>query len=83
MIGNAWEWVEDCAIEDAPARPAERQSIEPSPTCGAETPRILKGGSWSDRPDLLEVKARIGADVHVRDVIAGFRVLHVTSEARK
>jgi formylglycine-generating enzyme required for sulfatase activity len=68
-MGNAWEWVDECAP------PPGTDGVVRKADCTASSPRILKGGSYSDRPELLEPQARTGAEPHTRDEIAGFRIM--------
>lgn len=68
-MGNAWEWVDECAP------PPGADGVVRKADCTAKSPRILKGGSYSDRPELLEPQARTGAEPDIRDEIAGFRVV--------
>ena len=68
-LGNVWEWVDTCA-------PAPDSIDKSRPVvCTSKNPRFLKGGSFSDRSDLLEPSARSGAEPGVRDEIVGFRVV--------
>lgn len=67
-LGNVWEWVDSCG-----AAPGEDKARTPA-VCTPRHPHILKGGSFSDRSDLLETSARGGAEPGVRDEIVGFRV---------
>jgi PQQ-dependent catabolism-associated CXXCW motif protein len=71
MLGNAWEWVEDCwdkSYADAPVDGAAREKA----LCEA---RVRRGGSWnSDHRYLYHVGSRGWAPPHVRSEIYGFRV---------
>ena len=71
MLGNAWEWVEDCwekAYVDAPVDGTARDRA----LCEG---RVRRGGSWnSDHRYLYSVGARAGTRPHVRSEIYGFRV---------
>ena len=44
MIGNVWEWVEDCYFMPIPAEPTDGSAVQASGTCDR---RGVKGGSWS------------------------------------
>ena len=44
MIGNVWEWVQDCWNASYKGAPADGSAWE-SGTCGQ---RVLRGGSWYD-----------------------------------
>jgi formylglycine-generating enzyme required for sulfatase activity len=67
LFGNLWEWVDSCEPDFSGATPVFRP-------CGRAAPRILRGGSWSDRPELLVLDARILSPPEVRDQIAGVRI---------
>jgi formylglycine-generating enzyme required for sulfatase activity len=60
MIGNVWEWVEDCYHDD----------MWPG-TCFN---RVLRGGSWSDDPEGARSAMRIGHRAYKRANNAGFRL---------
>ncbi|MCY3591269.1 MAG: formylglycine-generating enzyme family protein [Acidobacteria bacterium] len=68
--GNVWEWVEDCwngAYEGSPT--------DGSPwTQGDCSRRVLRGGSWNNRPGLLRAAGRNGVVVGERGLNIGFRV---------
>lgn len=67
MIGNAWEFVEDCAVDSLP-RDGRAQVGEP---CDK---RRNRGGSWDDFPEELRSarRSRVAADARRNDT--GFRV---------
>ncbi len=46
MLGNAWEWVEDCSLELYPAAPVDGSAVE---VAGACEKRGVRGGSWYAR----------------------------------
>jgi len=68
--GNVWEWVEDCW----------NGTYEGSPTDGGAwadgdcSRRVLRGGSWNNRPALLRAAGRNGLGVGERGLNIGFRV---------
>lgn len=70
MHGNVWEWVEDCW----------NGSYEDSPTDGSAwtegdcSRRIVRGGSWNNRPALLRAAGRNGVGVGERGLNIGLRV---------
>ncbi len=67
IIGNAWEWVEDCATQAIPKEPHP-----PAPsTCEY---RRTRGGSWDDFPEDLRsaTRSRLPPDQRRNDL--GFRV---------
>lgn len=74
MIGNIWEWVEDCyhpgykIDEDAPSD----GSAWTSEKCSG---RVVRGGSWfSTRQPASARRAEVGAPPTLRDLDIGFRV---------
>lgn len=44
MIGNVWEWVEDCYIMPIPNEPTDGGAVQASGHCDR---RAVKGGAWS------------------------------------
>ena len=69
VLGNVWEWVDDCCgdYEDAPAD--GRSSYE-----GDCSPRVLRGGSWGNKPRALRSALRDRDPAGYRSYINGFRV---------
>lgn len=70
MLGNVWEWTQDCWRPDyrgAPANGAPREDE----ACAA---RVLRGGAWSVEARLLRVAARLKAAENARVDSIGFRV---------
>jgi formylglycine-generating enzyme required for sulfatase activity len=67
LFGNLWEWVDSCEPDFSGATPVFG-------ACSSAAPRILRGGSWSDRPEMLALDARVLSPPHVRDQIAGVRI---------
>ncbi len=48
MLGNVWEWIEDCSAKLYPAAPVDGSAFEVSGTCDL---RAVRGGSWYTRQD--------------------------------
>jgi formylglycine-generating enzyme required for sulfatase activity len=67
MIGNVWEWTEDCFTEQlgAPAQGAE---------CAR---RSIRGGSWHNFPDALRSAARFWLPRDMRSSSVGFRIVRL------
>ncbi|MBU0653877.1 MAG: SUMF1/EgtB/PvdO family nonheme iron enzyme [Gammaproteobacteria bacterium] len=67
--GNAWEWVEDCfgGYDDAPTDGTAR------PVCDADASRVLRGGSWHDKPWALRASFRYSLTPATRILNVGFR----------
>jgi formylglycine-generating enzyme required for sulfatase activity len=71
MIGNVWEWVEDCYVEgygDAPADGSPRVS-DSCPQHG------LRGAAWVSSPTDTRLSARGKSDPKRRYYSVGFRVV--------
>jgi formylglycine-generating enzyme required for sulfatase activity len=48
MLGNVWEWAQDCSMELYPATPLDGTAVEVSGRCEL---RAVRGGSWYTRQD--------------------------------
>jgi formylglycine-generating enzyme required for sulfatase activity len=71
LHGNVWEWVEDCQ-NDSYARAPDDGSAWTSGDCGQ---RVLRGGSWVDRPGNLRSAIRGWFNPELRRISHnGFRV---------
>ena len=74
MLGNVWQWTEDCWNETYVGAPIDGTAWER----GDCTRRVLRGGSWSNVPEFIRSAARSKADSAGRDfdysAYAGFRV---------
>jgi formylglycine-generating enzyme required for sulfatase activity len=71
MLGNAWQWVEDCYHPDhLDARGDASLAVE----SGACSQRVVRGGSWNNSPVYLRAAARDGVGTGNRDSFNGFRV---------
>jgi formylglycine-generating enzyme required for sulfatase activity len=70
MVGNVWEWTEDCWNESYQGAPANGTAW----TSGDCSRRVVRGGSWIDDPDFLRSAFRIGYSTVVRLNDLGFRV---------
>lgn len=70
MLGNVWEWTQDCYRPDYSGAPADGSSLEVEPGCG----RVLRGGSWSDRAEWLRPATRNWFDAGDRFDYVGFRL---------
>ena len=54
MIGNVWEWVEDCWNDSYQSAPTDGSAWE-SGDCGR---RVVRGGSWYNEPESARVAIR-------------------------
>ncbi len=70
MLGNVWEWVEDCHEPDYLDVPADGSAWVPA-DCWQ---RVMRGGAWSSEPKLLRAAARGSAPPTRRTAATGFRV---------
>ena len=71
MLGNAWEWVEDCWYDNYQGAPSDARAWTSGGDCGR---RVLRGGSWSSVAEYLRPGARDRASTALRFNYLGFRV---------
>ena len=71
MLGNVWEWTEDCWHDDHDGAPRDGSAWTRGGNCGR---RVLRGGSWVSFPWNLRSAARLRGDAENRSVNIGFRV---------
>ena len=70
VLGNVWEWTQDCWIEGYAAAPGDGQAQE----SGACDRRVLRGGGWNSVPQDLRSAARGKNAADNRGSNLGFRV---------
>jgi formylglycine-generating enzyme required for sulfatase activity len=70
MLGNVWQWVEDCGEVPLVGRPAQATPV----LSGQCRDRGLRGGSWESRPPSIRSGTRNADGPDVRLSIFGFRV---------
>lgn len=70
MIGNVWEWVQDCRNDSYDGAPVDGSAWE-SGDCSR---RVLRGGHWVSEPVIARVASRGYGIARHRLSIAGFRV---------
>ncbi len=71
MIGNVWEWVEDCSVLPYPTTPLDGTAVEVQGECKL---RSIRGGSWRTRLSRQSITFR-GRDPELQaSQIFGFRV---------
>jgi formylglycine-generating enzyme required for sulfatase activity len=71
LMGNAWEWVEDCYADNLAAIPTDGQAWSSS-QCQVHA---VRGGSWSATARMLRVTVRGKAPASSRYDDVGFRVV--------
>jgi formylglycine-generating enzyme required for sulfatase activity len=71
MLGNVWEWVEDCWHDDYAGAPTEGNAWTSGGECFQRVPR---GGSWYNVPRILRSANRRWNAPDFRNSDLGFRV---------
>jgi formylglycine-generating enzyme required for sulfatase activity len=71
MLGNVWEWTEDCAHGNYNSAPTDGSAWIADGDCSN---RVVRGGSWYDSPEFLHSAYRYWLASHSRSYILGFRV---------
>jgi formylglycine-generating enzyme required for sulfatase activity len=62
MLGNVWQWTNDCWNDSYTAAPGDGRSW----TAGDCNRRVLRGGSWSNLPKILRSASRSSGDAEDR-----------------
>ena len=70
MIGNVWEWLQDCWNDSYKGAPRDGRAWE-SGDCGL---RVVRGGSWYDNPGNARVASRVRIEPTIRVSDLGFRL---------
>ena len=70
VLGNAWEWVQDCWNEDYAGAPGNGRAWER----GDCSRRVARGGSWVSTPRYLRSANRSGSSTGDRGSGLGFRI---------
>ncbi len=73
MLGNVWEWAEDCWNDNYNGAPSDGSAR----TAGDCTKRAVRGGSWYDYPRYLRSALRFGDSSGIRIDYYGFRVARI------
>ena len=68
--GNVWEWTQDCWNDSYNGAPNNGSAWQR----GDCDRRVLRGGSWDDKPELLRSANRDWTATAFRDCSSGFRV---------
>jgi formylglycine-generating enzyme required for sulfatase activity len=75
MIGNVWEWVEDCYHSNYDEAPTDGSAWNGSAwSSGDCSRRMIRGGSWAALPGLLRSAFRNWGTAAIKDGTLGFRV---------
>ena len=70
MLGNVFEWVEDCWNENYAGAPSDANVWK----AGDCSRRVLRGGSWDVTPWLVGSANRVESDSEDRYDDLGFRI---------
>lgn len=73
MLGNVWEWVQDCYHPDYRGAPADQKPMN-NGTDNACARWVIRGGSWYDRPTELRSADRDWNTPDYRYSLLGFRL---------
>jgi formylglycine-generating enzyme required for sulfatase activity len=71
MVGNVWEWVEDCLHEDYSHAPDDGSAWMTDGDCSKHR---IRGGSWASIADEVRSANRGRGRTDERSIIIGFRV---------
>ena len=71
VLGNVWEWTEDCWNARHDARASNDGSARERGRCEE---RVIRGGSWRHAPEVLRSAVRAGTKKQSRTLDIGFRV---------
>ena len=70
VLGNAWEWVQDCYRPTYDGAPVDGSAWEADHCSG----RVMRGASWASTPKYLRTGHRAGESADFRSDYTGFRV---------
>jgi formylglycine-generating enzyme required for sulfatase activity len=71
MVGNVWEWVEDCYRDNYDNAPTDGSAWIKGGDCKY---RVIRGGAWNVTPDGLRSANRSRVSADDRRYYVGFRV---------
>ncbi len=71
VLGNVWEWVEDCWRSNYEGAPWDGSAWVSGGDCSK---RVVRGGSWVDKPRNLRSANRSRLSASVRGSYVGFRI---------
>jgi formylglycine-generating enzyme required for sulfatase activity len=72
MLGNTWQWVQDCYHDNYQGAPSDGSAWESS--CSGETRRVLRGGSRYINPPFVRSAFRLDFTPDNRYYSGGFRL---------
>lgn len=75
MIGNVWEWTQDCWNESYTGAPGNGSAW----TTGDCSRRVARGGSWDVRPQVARSAVRSRNSTSLRNFSYGFRLARTLS----
>lgn len=70
MVGNVWQWTEDCYIENYKNAPSDGSAAKRPDSCQ----RVYRGGSWNAYPRVLRSANRNRNAPDIRGLNLGFRL---------
>ena len=73
MLGNVWEWAQDCYVDSYNHTPRDGSAQE-SPENNACPLRVLRGGSWNNAPLLVRSAYRLRLRPDFTNDTIGFRL---------
>ena len=71
MVGNVYEWVEDCGQYSYEGAPSDGSAVAPDAACRLH---MIRGGSWLSLPRASRPANRVRSPVGFSDINVGFRV---------
>ena len=71
MVGNLYEWVQDCGQYSYEGAPSDGSAVEPDAACRQ---RMMRGGSWLSLPRASRPANRVRNPDGFSDINVGFRV---------
>ena len=73
MLGNVWEWTQDCYVDSYKDKPTNGSAQESSDNNACPL-RVLRGGSWSSDPQFVRSAYRLRHAPDIRFNSLGFRL---------
>lgn len=72
MVGNLWEWVQDCWVENYVNAPENQSERKYSGRCGNYT---IRGGAWNSPVRQTSTTSRLGVWANTKSNYIGFRLV--------